>query len=224
MIKNGHHPMNTTGKDAGTNLGATACSPEKRRRTIRVWCDGCYDMVHYGHSNQLRQAKAMGDYLIVGVHTDGKSFRVGVPVPACNKGASITPGLGFKSQHATGEPPSHQGWGSSPSMQQESLHHTRVGVLVPACNRRASITPRLGFQSQHATGEPPSHQGWGSSPSIQQESLHHTRVGFQSQHATGESPSYQGSYSLSTERKKMDGNREELPGPIPGGTSFNKNS
>ncbi|MGH0136476.1 UNVERIFIED_CONTAM: hypothetical protein FKN15_010111, partial [Acipenser sinensis] len=29
-----------------------------------------YDMVHYGHSNQLRQAHAMGDYLIVGVHTD----------------------------------------------------------------------------------------------------------------------------------------------------------
>ncbi|MGH0184640.1 UNVERIFIED_CONTAM: hypothetical protein FKN15_015341 [Acipenser sinensis] len=27
-------------------------------------------MVHYGHSNQLRQAHAMGDYLIVGVHTD----------------------------------------------------------------------------------------------------------------------------------------------------------
>uniref|UniRef100_A0AAY4EEL1 ethanolamine-phosphate cytidylyltransferase n=1 Tax=Denticeps clupeoides TaxID=299321 RepID=A0AAY4EEL1_9TELE len=27
-------------------------------------------MVHYGHSNQLRQAKAMGDYLIVGVHSD----------------------------------------------------------------------------------------------------------------------------------------------------------
>uniref|UniRef100_A0A8C8MB45 ethanolamine-phosphate cytidylyltransferase n=1 Tax=Oncorhynchus tshawytscha TaxID=74940 RepID=A0A8C8MB45_ONCTS len=81
MIKNGHHPMNTTGKDAGTNLGATACSPEKRRRTIRVWCDGCYDMVHYGHSNQLRQAKAMGDYLIVGVHTDGEiSQHKGPPV------------------------------------------------------------------------------------------------------------------------------------------------
>lgn len=36
-------------------------------------CLHSYDMVHYGHSNQLRQAKAMGDYLIVGVHTDGRT-------------------------------------------------------------------------------------------------------------------------------------------------------
>ncbi|KAB7502928.1 Ethanolamine-phosphate cytidylyltransferase [Armadillidium nasatum] len=40
------------------------------KKQIRVWCDGCYDMVHFGHANSLRQAKAMGDYLIVGVHTD----------------------------------------------------------------------------------------------------------------------------------------------------------
>ena len=53
--------------------------------SVRVWCDGCYDMVHFGHANSLRQvgsletarpyiwylqAKAMGDYLIVGGHTD----------------------------------------------------------------------------------------------------------------------------------------------------------
>jgi len=37
---------------------------------IRVWCDGCYDMVHFGHANQLRQAKQMGAFLVVGVHTD----------------------------------------------------------------------------------------------------------------------------------------------------------
>lgn len=29
-----------------------------------------YDMVHFGHANSLRQAKAMGDYLDVGVHND----------------------------------------------------------------------------------------------------------------------------------------------------------
>ena len=32
-----------------------------------------FDMVHYGHSNALRQAKKLGDVLIVGVHSDGES-------------------------------------------------------------------------------------------------------------------------------------------------------
>ena len=44
--------------------------PEKPAESVRVWCDGCYDIMHFGHANQLRQAKAMGDYLIVGVHND----------------------------------------------------------------------------------------------------------------------------------------------------------
>ncbi|XP_071442336.1 ethanolamine-phosphate cytidylyltransferase [Hetaerina americana] len=43
---------------------------EETNRKIRVWCDGCYDMVHFGHANSLRQAKALGHHLIVGVHTD----------------------------------------------------------------------------------------------------------------------------------------------------------
>ncbi|XP_054156496.1 ethanolamine-phosphate cytidylyltransferase-like [Oppia nitens] len=50
-------------------------------KEVRVWCDGCYDMVHFGHANQLRQAKAMGDRLIVGVHSDAEiNLHKGPPV------------------------------------------------------------------------------------------------------------------------------------------------
>eukprot|EP00095_Tigriopus_kingsejongensis_P004495 snap_masked-scaffold3472_size8518-processed-gene-0.1 protein:Tk04495 transcript:snap_masked-scaffold3472_size8518-processed-gene-0.1-mRNA-1 annotation:"hypothetical protein DAPPUDRAFT_305267" len=45
-------------------------SPKEVHKMVKVWCAGCYDMVHYGHANAIRQAKAMGDYLIAGVPTD----------------------------------------------------------------------------------------------------------------------------------------------------------
>uniref|UniRef100_A0A3P8VEP0 ethanolamine-phosphate cytidylyltransferase n=2 Tax=Cynoglossus semilaevis TaxID=244447 RepID=A0A3P8VEP0_CYNSE len=82
MIKNGNHTTEDERDGAGCSKSAgSECSSEKRKRFIRVWCDGCYDMVHYGHSNQLRQAKAMGDCLIVGVHTDAEiSKHKGPPV------------------------------------------------------------------------------------------------------------------------------------------------
>lgn len=82
MIKNGHHATDEQRDEAGySKPGGSVCSPDKRKRVVRLWCDGCYDMVHYGHSNQLRQAKGMGDYLIVGVHTDAEiSKHKGPPV------------------------------------------------------------------------------------------------------------------------------------------------
>ena len=40
-----------------------------------------FDIVHFGHANALRQAKALGDYLVVGVHTDEEiSKHKGPPV------------------------------------------------------------------------------------------------------------------------------------------------
>ncbi|KAI9593032.1 hypothetical protein BDF19DRAFT_449250 [Syncephalis fuscata] len=47
-------------------------SAETGRKPIRIWVDGCFDMMHYGHANALRQAKEMGDYLVVGVHSDAE--------------------------------------------------------------------------------------------------------------------------------------------------------
>ena len=36
----------------------------------RVLTYGTFDLLHYGHINLLRRAKALGDYLIVALSTD----------------------------------------------------------------------------------------------------------------------------------------------------------
>ena len=45
-------------------------------KKIRVWVDGCFDLFHFGHANAFRQARALGDVLIVGIHTDEEVERV----------------------------------------------------------------------------------------------------------------------------------------------------
>lgn len=41
----------------------------------RVITYGTYDLLHYGHINLLRRAKALGDYLIVALSTDAFNER-----------------------------------------------------------------------------------------------------------------------------------------------------
>lgn len=41
-----------------------------KKKHVRVYMDGCFDLMHYGHANALRQAKALGDELVVGVVSD----------------------------------------------------------------------------------------------------------------------------------------------------------
>jgi ethanolamine-phosphate cytidylyltransferase len=55
----------------------------RRPRPVRVYMDGCFDMMHYGHCNALRQARALGDELIVGVISDDEI--------KANKGPPVTP-------------------------------------------------------------------------------------------------------------------------------------
>ena len=40
----------------------------------RVWMDGAFDMMHYGHMNAFRQAKALGTKLIVGMNSDESMY------------------------------------------------------------------------------------------------------------------------------------------------------
>jgi len=53
---------------AATPVGGAGNGEPKRK--IRVYIDGCFDMMHFGHSNALRQALAAGDELIVGLIGD----------------------------------------------------------------------------------------------------------------------------------------------------------
>ena len=44
----------------------------KRRKPVRVWIDGCYDVTHFGHYKAFRQARALGDILVVGLNSDAE--------------------------------------------------------------------------------------------------------------------------------------------------------
>jgi rfaE bifunctional protein nucleotidyltransferase chain/domain len=35
-----------------------------------VWTNGCFDLLHVGHVRSLREAKSLGDILIVGINSD----------------------------------------------------------------------------------------------------------------------------------------------------------
>ncbi|XP_031486350.1 ethanolamine-phosphate cytidylyltransferase [Nymphaea colorata] len=54
-----------------------------KKKPVRVYMDGCFDMMHYGHCNALRQARALGDQLVVGVVSDDEII--------ANKGPPVTP-------------------------------------------------------------------------------------------------------------------------------------
>ncbi|CAG9309981.1 unnamed protein product [Blepharisma stoltei] len=47
----------------------------------RIYIDGCWDIMHSGHFNAIRQAKMLGKILVVGVHNDDEIVRnKGMPV------------------------------------------------------------------------------------------------------------------------------------------------
>ena len=39
---------------------------------IKVWTNGCFDILHRGHIEMFRYAKSLGDELVVGIDTDKK--------------------------------------------------------------------------------------------------------------------------------------------------------
>jgi len=88
-----------------SNGHETNGNASKKKKQVRVWCDGCYDMVHFGHANQIRQAKAMGDHLIVGVHTDEEIRKnKGPPVFTQEERYKMVRGIKWVDEVAEGAP------------------------------------------------------------------------------------------------------------------------
>ena len=69
--------------DFGKMLGREAVVAEVRRRRevgqSVVFTNGCFDLLHPGHVRLLRQASALGDYLIVGLNSDASVRRLKGP-------------------------------------------------------------------------------------------------------------------------------------------------
>lgn len=63
-----------TAPEPGTVLDADTlaahCEALRKRGLRIVWTNGCFDLLHAGHVSSLREARSMGDVLIVGVNSD----------------------------------------------------------------------------------------------------------------------------------------------------------
>lgn len=81
-----------------------AAKKEKEKR-VRVYMDGCFDLMHYGHANALRQAKALGDELIVGLVSDEEILaNKGPPVLSMDERLALVSGLKWVDEVITDAP------------------------------------------------------------------------------------------------------------------------
>lgn len=87
-----------------SNLGIFHKKKTGKRR-VRVYMDGCFDLMHYGHANALRQAKALGDELVVGLVSDEEIVaNKGPPVLSMEERLALVSGLKWVDEVITDAP------------------------------------------------------------------------------------------------------------------------
>jgi D-beta-D-heptose 7-phosphate kinase/D-beta-D-heptose 1-phosphate adenosyltransferase len=78
------HQRPTPGKRLdGDGLVAEVSRRRQAGQTI-VFTNGCFDLLHVGHARLLRQAAALGDYLVVGLNADASVRRLKGPTRPLN--------------------------------------------------------------------------------------------------------------------------------------------
>ncbi len=63
-------------RDKTLSRNALARFRARNRKKIIVFTNGCFDLVHRGHVELLREAKGFGDILVVGVNSDASVRRL----------------------------------------------------------------------------------------------------------------------------------------------------
>ena len=64
------YPLNVSDKAKSLNELKTLTAAARTNGKIVVFTNGCFDLLHRGHIYLLREAKALGDLLVVGINSD----------------------------------------------------------------------------------------------------------------------------------------------------------
>ncbi|GBF90857.1 ethanolamine-phosphate cytidylyltransferase [Raphidocelis subcapitata] len=98
----------------------------RRARPVRVYMDGCFDMMHYGHANALRQAKTLGDVLVVGLIPDAEILKVkGPPVQNDSERYTMVEQVKWVDEIITGVP-----YDLSPEFMNELFTKHRIDYVI----------------------------------------------------------------------------------------------
>lgn len=107
-------------EDAGEGATRTSAAP------VRVYMDGCFDCMHFGHANALRQAAALGDVLVVGINPEAE-IRVhkGPPVMSDRERRVAVEGVKWVDEVLEGVP-----YAVTPEFLKELIDVHRIDFIV----------------------------------------------------------------------------------------------
>ena len=83
---------------------STALGARRARKERLVFTNGCFDLLHIGHTRYLQEARTLGDCLIVGINSDASVQRLkgdGRPVQSESARAAVLASLAAMPLDAT---------------------------------------------------------------------------------------------------------------------------